>query len=83
MKIKILQKKIPAYLVLGMILLIAFVLIEPVRSFAQDSTGGKTGTITDVTAAKPGAPTAAELGTPLVTTKSPSTLCGRLLLVSW
>lgn len=62
MKIKILQKKIPAYLVLGMILLIAFVLIDPVRSLAQDSTGGKTGTITDVTAAKPGAPTAAELG---------------------
>jgi len=62
MKIKILQKKISAYLVLGMILLIAFILIEPFRSFAQDSTGGKTGTITDVTAAKPGAPTAAELG---------------------
>src|SRR5215216_3310067 len=62
MEIKILQKKIPTYLVLGMILLIAFVLIEPVRSFAQDATGAKTGTINDVTAAKPGAPTPAELG---------------------
>jgi Amt family ammonium transporter len=62
MEIKILHKKIPTYLVLGMILLIAFVLIEPVRSFAQDATGAKTGTINDVTAAKPGAPTPAELG---------------------
>lgn len=62
MKIKILQKKIPAYLLLGMFLMLAFVLFEPLRSFAQDPTGAKTGTITDVTAAKPGAPTAAEVG---------------------
>src|SRR5258708_5716610 len=62
MKIKILHKKVPAYLVLGMILLLAFVLFEPVRSFAQDPTGAKTGTVADVTAAKPGAPTPAELG---------------------
>lgn len=62
MKIKLLQKKIPAYLVLGMCLIIAFVLFEPLRSFAQDATGAKTGTITDVTAAKPGSPTPAELG---------------------
>jgi Amt family ammonium transporter len=61
MKIKFLQKKLPVYLVLGMILMLAFVLFEPVRSFAQDSTGAKTGTATDVTAAKAGAPTAAEL----------------------
>ncbi|MEO6849353.1 MAG: hypothetical protein ABI203_08440, partial [Mucilaginibacter sp.] len=62
MKIKILQKKIPTYLLLGLILLVAFVLFEPVRSFAQDATGAKTGTINDITAAKPGAPTQAELG---------------------
>ncbi|GAA3934655.1 ammonium transporter [Chitinophaga oryziterrae] len=34
---------------------------EPARSFAQDPTGSKTGTVTDVTAAKAGSPTAAEL----------------------
>lgn len=61
MKIKI-HRKFPSYLVLGLVLVLAFVLFEPVRSFAQDATGGKTGTISDVTAAKPGAPTAAELG---------------------
>ncbi|AYL98815.1 ammonium transporter [Mucilaginibacter celer] len=62
MKIKILHKKIPAYLLLSMILMLAFVLIEPLRTFAQDATGAKTGTINDVTAAKAGAPTAAEVG---------------------
>jgi len=62
MKIKILHKKIPTYLVVGMLLLIAFVLFEPVRSFAQDATGAKTGTVNDITAAKAGAPTATEVG---------------------
>ncbi|GAB2986986.1 ammonium transporter [Mucilaginibacter puniceus] len=62
MKIKILHKKIPSYLVLGMILLTALVLFEPLRSLAQDPTGAKTGTISDVTAAKAGAPTMGEIG---------------------
>jgi Amt family ammonium transporter len=62
MKIKILHKKVPVCLLLSMVLLLTCLLIEPVRSFAQDATGAKTGTINDVTAAKPGAPTAAELG---------------------
>jgi ammonium transporter, Amt family len=62
MKIKILHKKIPAYLVVGMLLLMALVLFEPVRSFAQDATGAKTGTINDVAAAKAGEPTVSEIG---------------------
>ncbi|HEY4323536.1 MAG TPA: ammonium transporter [Mucilaginibacter sp.] len=62
MKIKILHKKVPVYWLLGVVLLLALILFEPVRSFAQDPTGAKTGTINDVTAAKPGAPTPTELG---------------------
>lgn len=62
MSIKILQKKIPVYLLLGLILLVALVLFEPFRSFAQDPTGARTGTVNDVTAAKAGAPTPGELG---------------------
>ncbi|MGY4385082.1 Amt family ammonium transporter [Pedobacter sp. UYP24] len=62
MKIEILHKKIPTYLLLGMVLMLALVFLEPIRSFAQDATGSKTGTINDVTAAKAGAPTMGEIG---------------------
>ncbi|MGZ3871856.1 MAG: hypothetical protein ACXVJD_02995 [Mucilaginibacter sp.] len=36
--------------------------LKQVRAFAQDATGAKTGTITNVTAAEPGTPTPADLG---------------------
>ncbi|WP_348048096.1 ammonium transporter [Mucilaginibacter sp.] len=45
-----------------MVLIALFMVVNSSGAFAQDATGAKTGTISDVTAAKPGAPTAAELG---------------------
>ncbi|MEO8885201.1 MAG: ammonium transporter [Mucilaginibacter sp.] len=62
MNFKILQKKIPSYLLIGMVLVALFIVFDVSHVFAQDPTGAKTGTITDVTAAKAGAPTTAELG---------------------
>lgn len=59
---KNLLKKPSSYLLLGLGLLVFLTLFEPTRSFAQDATGAKTGTISDVTSAKPGAPTPAEVG---------------------
>lgn len=62
MIVKNLLKKPSSYLSLGVVLIVFLSLFEPFRAMAQDATGAKTGTITDVAAAKPGAPTPAELG---------------------
>lgn len=62
MIIKNLPKKTGTYLLLGLVLIALFTCFEPVRALAQDPTGAKTGTISDVTAAKAGAPTPAEIG---------------------
>lgn len=62
MTIKLLPKKIPAYLWIGLVIILLLTVFEPLRTFAQDATGAKTGTINDVAAAKPGGPTPAEVG---------------------
>ncbi|HVW98284.1 MAG TPA: ammonium transporter [Mucilaginibacter sp.] len=59
---KNLPKKVPSYLVIGLILVALFTFFQPMHALAQDPTGAKTGTIADVTAAKAGSPTSAELG---------------------
>ncbi|HTI58352.1 ammonium transporter [Mucilaginibacter sp.] len=62
MKFKNLQKKVPSFLLMGAILILLLVVFAPHAVHAQDPTGAKTGTVTDVPAAKAGAPTPAELG---------------------
>ncbi|MEO7214487.1 ammonium transporter [Mucilaginibacter sp.] len=62
MNFKFLQKKIPSYLLIGAVVVLLLMLFEPTRSFAQDATGAKTGTINDVPAATAGKPTVSEVG---------------------
>jgi Amt family ammonium transporter len=62
MRVNQIPRRISLSLLLGICFLMFCCFFEPVRSFAQDPTGSKTGTVTDVPAAKAGAPTAAELG---------------------
>ncbi|HVV54430.1 MAG TPA: ammonium transporter [Mucilaginibacter sp.] len=62
MKFKKIQKKIPLMLLLGVVLVMLLSVFHPTHAFAQDPAGLKTGTISDVPAAKAGSPTAAEIG---------------------
>jgi len=61
MTVNQIPRTISSSLLLGICFLMFCCFFEPVRSYAQDPTGSKTGTVTDVTAAKAGSPTAAEL----------------------
>lgn len=59
---KKLPKKIPSYLLIGVALMLVLTVFHPLHSMAQDATGAKTGTISDIPAAKVGSPTPAEVG---------------------
>ncbi len=62
MNLQTTTKKLKQYLPGIVLLLMIFMAIAPSLSFAQDSAGGATGTISDVAAATPGKPTLEEIG---------------------
>ncbi|MBK0379059.1 ammonium transporter [Mucilaginibacter segetis] len=62
MNTKFLHKRFPAYLLLGIAVILFFSVFQPMHALAQDASGAKTGTIADVAAAKAGEPTLTEVG---------------------
>jgi Amt family ammonium transporter len=61
MNFKNLRKKIPSYLLIGVILVLILTVFHPFHAHAQDASGTKIGNTSDIPAAKAGKPTPTEI----------------------